>query len=39
MATGSILIFVGLIVGACIIGGAAYAGLSKIAQALANKSD
>ena len=32
--TGTIILFVGIIVGACIIGGATYAGLAKVADAL-----
>jgi CHASE3 domain sensor protein len=34
MERGSILLFVGIIVGACIAGGAIYAGLEKIADAI-----
>ena len=34
METGDALIFVGLIVGSCIIGGAAYSGLKLIADAI-----
>jgi len=36
MDSGSILIFVGIIVGGCIVGGATYSGLGKIAEALSN---
>lgn len=36
MELGTILIFVGIIVGACIAGGAIYAGLEKIATAISN---
>ena len=36
MEPNSILMFVGTIVGACIIGGAINAGLAKIAKAIAN---
>jgi hypothetical protein len=34
MDAGSIIIFVGFIVGSCIIGGAVYSGLAKIADAI-----
>ena len=34
MDASAILIFVGLIVGSCIVGGAIHAGLTKIADAL-----
>lgn len=36
MGSGAILIFVAIIVGACIVGGAAYAGLAKVAWAIRN---
>lgn len=36
METGDALIFVGLIVGSCIIGGATYSGLKLIADAIRN---
>ncbi len=34
MEVGSILLFVGIIVGSCIVGGAIYSGLAKIAEAI-----
>lgn len=34
MEPGSIIVFVGIIVGACILGGAIHSGLSKIAEAI-----
>ncbi|GAA6192150.1 hypothetical protein NBRC116597_20700 [Phaeobacter sp. NW0010-22] len=34
MEPGSIILFVGIIVGACILGGAVYSGLAKIAEAI-----
>lgn len=36
MEPTSIILFVGLIVGSCIIGGATYAGLARIADAISN---
>ncbi len=34
METGSIILFVGIVVGACILGGAIHSGLNKIALAI-----
>jgi hypothetical protein len=34
MEPGSIIVFVGIIVGTCILGGAIYSGLSSIAEAI-----
>lgn len=36
MEPGSIILFVAIIVGACILGGAIYSGLTKIAEAVTN---
>lgn len=38
MGSGSILVFVGIIVGACVGGGAIYAGLAKVAKAIEKSS-
>ncbi|MEW7007851.1 hypothetical protein [Lentilitoribacter sp. EG35] len=38
METGSILLFVGIIVGSCIIGGAIHSGLIQIANAMKQSS-
>lgn len=34
MGSGMIIIFVAIIVGACIVGGAVYSGLMKVAEAI-----
>ncbi len=38
METGTIILFVGVIVGACIVGGAIYSGDVKVADAIAKSN-